>query len=245
TRYRLNALAPIPQMGGTFESGLADRRPVDFLYRARTSARSKPGAEGRDSALLLAALGVEDVAVHTPDSSEYFRDTRLPEKFEGLLPRVHGDRGDRIYRLPYSGLAHLIDPSESVTESPLAAGPPALRRYLAAIHDPKRPPPPLYWPSRSRMELHTPVSRPQLLSVQFNYHPGWRVTQDGKPVPTSADQLGFLLARLEPAAHSHVVLQFQATRETRLFGWLSLLAWTLSLSLCARALWRARRPQGV
>jgi hypothetical protein len=245
TRYRLNALAPIPQLGGTFESGLADRRPADFLYRARTSARSKPGAEGRDSALLLAALGVEYVAVHTPDSSEYFRDTRLPEKFEGLLPRVHEDRGDRIYRLPYSGLAHLISGTEVVSEPPLKAGTGALSRYLAAIHNPSRPAVHAYALSPSRIEVRAAVPPDKLLSVQMNYHPGWQVTQDGKPVSTSADQLGFLLARLEPAADSHVVLQFQATRETRLFGWLSLLAWTISLSLCARALWRARRPQGV
>lgn len=243
TRYRLDAFTSIPQLGGTFESGLADRRPVDFLYRARTSSRSKPGDEGRDSALLLAALGVEYVSVHTADSSEYFRDTRLPEKYEGVLPRVHDNRGDRIYRLPYSGLAHLVDPIDTVVDPPLKAGPRALSRYLAAIHNPRVPRILTYSPSPSKLELRTPVPLGKILSVQMNYHPGWRVTQDGKPIATGSDALGFLLARVEPSANAHVVLEFQATRETRLFGWLSLLAWVVSFALCGRMLWRGWRAR--
>lgn len=241
TRYRLNALTSIPQLGGTFESGLADRRSVDFLYRARSSARSKPGEEGRDAAWLLSALGVQYVAVHNEDSSEYFRDFRLPAKFEGLLPRVHDDRGDRIYRLPYSGLAHLVRPEELPAKSPIEYGAAVLGPYLQAIHDPQRPSPRLYWASRSRIEMRTAIPAGQLLSLQVSYHPGWEVQQDGKPVRTTSDALGFLVAHVSPSVDSRVALQFAASRETKFFGYLSLSAWIASLALFARSLWRNRR----
>ncbi len=240
-RYRLNAITAIPQLGGTFESGLNDRRPVDLFYRARSSARSQPGNEGRDSAWMLSALGAQYVAVHTSASSEYFRDTRLPEKYDGLLPLVYGSRGDRIYRVPYSGLFHLILPGETVSRSPLSEGAGALHSYLAAIHDPRRARPYAFWPTRSRVEMSVAVPPGHLLATQINFHHGWRVTQDGRAVPTSSDALGFLLARVTPSSSSHIVLQFRASLETRLFGWLSLAAWLMSLGFVAREAWRARR----
>ena len=240
TRYRLNAFTSIPQVGGTFESGLKDRRAVDFLYRVRSSARSKPGEEGRDAAWLLSALGVQYVAVHTGDSSEYFRDYRLPGKFEGLLPRVYDDRGDRIYLVPYSGFAHIIPPAAIATRNPIEAGAASLRDYLAAIHDPRRPRPRLVWITPSRAELRTPVPSNQVLSMQVSFHPGWSVRQDGKHRPVTSDALGFLIAPLEPSPDSRVVVEFTASWETRILGCLSLLVWIACAALCAREYWRNR-----
>ena len=240
TRYRLNAITSFPQLGGTFESGLSDRRSVDLFYRARASARTQPGNEGRDAVWILSALGAQYVAVHTAESSEYFRDTRLPGKYDGLLPLVYSSRGDRIYRVPYSGLFHLILPEETVSRSPLSEGAGALRTYLAAIHDPRRVRPYAFWPTRSQARMSVAVPAGHLLATQINFHPGWRVTQDGRAVPTSADALGFLLARVAPSASSHIELRFHASLETRLFGWLSLATWALSLVFAAREAWRAR-----
>jgi hypothetical protein len=240
TRYRLNAFTSIPQLGGTFESGLADRRAADFLYRVRTSARSLHGEEGRDAAWLLSALGVQYVAVHAEDSTEYFRDFRLPEKFEGLLPRVHNNRGDRIYHVPYSGLAHLIPPSAVPTQSVLRAGAGSLREYLTAIHDPHGKSPFVYWPTRSRIEMHTAVPANHVLSMQVSYHLGWQVTQNGKSIPTSSDALGFLVARVEASPDALIAMQFVASWETRLFGCVSLLVWISALAFCAREIWRGK-----
>ncbi|MEP7364796.1 MAG: hypothetical protein ABI972_16195 [Acidobacteriota bacterium] len=238
TRYRLNAFTSISQLGGTFESGLTDRRAADFLYRVRSSARSQPGEEGRDAVWLLSALGVQYVAVHTENSSEYFRDFRLPAKFEGLLPRVYDDRGDRIYRVPYSGLAHLIPPSAVPGQSPLNAGASSLRNYLAAIHDPRVRPPIAYWPTRSRIEIRTAIPADRVLSMQMSYHPGWQVTQGGKPIPTSSDALGFLVAHVDESPDARIVMQFTASWETRLLGILSMLVFVGSLAMCAREWWR-------
>ena len=63
-RFRLNALFPIQQVSGTFESGLKNRIAVDYYYQVRTGEGSKPQEEVIDSRMELAAIGTEYAVIH-------------------------------------------------------------------------------------------------------------------------------------------------------------------------------------
>lgn len=95
-RFRLNSWLDIPQVGGGFESGLTNRRPLDLAYRIRT---------GRDPVAALTALGAEYVVVNGPRSREYYRDFRNPRQFDGALEVAWRDEDDTIYRVPFTSLA--------------------------------------------------------------------------------------------------------------------------------------------
>jgi len=86
-RFRLNSWYDLPQVGGGFETGLRDRKPLDLAYRVRTGKSLHPELE---------ELGVEYLVVHGPKSREYYRD------FHASIPGapVYQIEDDRIYRFP-------------------------------------------------------------------------------------------------------------------------------------------------
>lgn len=97
TRLRLNSWFDVQQIGGTFESGLRNRKPVEASLRIRD--------EEQTPIETLTAMGVEYVAVHGPGSTEHYRDYRFPHKFDGVLQKVYSEGEDFVYRVPFRGLA--------------------------------------------------------------------------------------------------------------------------------------------
>ena len=96
-RLRLNSWFDLQQIGGTFESGLRNRKPVETSLRIRNEEMT-PIEE-------LTALGVEYVAVHGPESIEDYRDYLFPRKFDGVLEKVYSHGDDFVYRVPFHSLA--------------------------------------------------------------------------------------------------------------------------------------------
>ena len=229
-RYRINAWFDLPQVGGTFESGLRNRIPVHFGYQIRTGSGSQPGRDGQDAILQLKALGGEYVVVHGPKSKEHYRDFRNPAKFEGLLESVYRDQDDMIYRLPYSSLAHLVHPEELPEHPPIQGYLQFLQAYVTAIDDPARPKLKTTWRDVGRLDIQGPVPANMLLSVQVSHDAGWTASQDGRPLPIEKDSLGFIVLRPHPAAPTRIELNYRGTGEQRVMAVLSLAAWLGALA---------------
>ena len=101
-RFRLNSWFLLPQAGGTFETGLRHREPLDHIYKVRTNLGSKPGEELKDAVAALEKLGVEYLVVHGTKSDEYYRDFKNPDLYSAL-PVAARFGEDVIYRLPFTG----------------------------------------------------------------------------------------------------------------------------------------------
>jgi hypothetical protein len=242
TRYRLNSWHDIPQLGGTFETGLRNRVPLDVIYQVRTGLGLAPGAEGRGSLLLLKPMGVEYVVVHGPESKEHYRDYKFPAQFEGVAERVYQRDGDRIYKLPFRSYAHLVRREELPEVVPVGLQYEAMTRYVRAMEDSARPPLAARWRGASEMEIEGRIPEGMLVWVQVSHDPGWAASQDGAPVAVDRDVTGFLLIGAKPAERSRILLRFRATAETRLFGVLSALAWIGAIAVAARE-WRRERAR--
>jgi hypothetical protein len=99
TRFRLQSWFDLQQIGGTFESGVRNRKPMETSHEIRN--------EQTTSIQTLTALGVEYVAIHGPGSTEGYRDYRFPCKFDSVLEKVYSQGDNHIYRVPFRGLATL------------------------------------------------------------------------------------------------------------------------------------------
>ncbi len=236
-RFRLNAWSPLPQIGGTFESGLRNRVAVDFYYQVRTGEGSTPEREGLDALRELTILGAEHVAVHSLESEEYYKDFKNPQKFQGLAPiAFQATPHDWIHHLPFSSLAHLVQPKELPTNQYLDTLPP----LYAAIVDPERPK--LAWieehPGRYRIE--GPVRPGDEIFASMNFDPGWRAYQDGVAAPVKANPLGLMQIEVKPRAKTLVVLDYAGTSQQKAFAALSATVWIVSMALWCRSRWRSR-----
>jgi hypothetical protein len=233
-RFRLNSWVDVPQIGGTFETGLVNRAPLDLAYQIRTGIGSNLGEDGRDAVMELKALGVEYVVIHGPKSEEYYRDVANATKFEGLLERVHSDGDNYIYRVPFHSYAHLARPNEL----PIFHYPKSLPAYVAAIDGADRPRLASRWNGPKDLTIEGPVPEGMLVVALVNHSPGWRAEQDGRSVPLEATKLGVILVRARPSAGSLIRLRYAAPREPRVMAAVSGLAWIAALG----ALFRRRKP---
>ncbi len=226
SRYRLNNISDLEQVGGTFETGLRNRTPVHYDYQIRTSIGSKDGFEGSDAVMQLKAMGVEYVIIHGPGSQEFYRDYVHPYKFDALLEQVYAAKGDVIFRLPFKSYANLIHPDEI----PRWARPPNLIvSYVAALEDSNRPALTTRWLNVDNMEIKGTIERDSQVAVRVSWDPGWQAFQDGSPIELSADALGFMLLKAKPAENSTILLHYQGTQEQRRMAGVSGLAWAAAL----------------
>ena len=232
-RFRLNAWFDEPQIGGTFETGLRTRVPLDYLYQIRTGIGSKDGEEGKDAVLQLKSMAVEYVVVHGPKSEEYYHDIRNPTKFDGLLERVHSDGDNYLYRVPFHSYAHLVRPNEL----PIHHHPYWLPPYAAAIDGLDRPHLASTWNGPNELRIDGPVPEGMSVVVLVNHDAGWRAEQDGRPVAIEATKLGVILVRARTSAQSSITLRYEGTLEPRVMAAVSGLAWVVAIG----ALFRRRR----
>jgi len=234
-RFRVATHVDLFRVGGTFETGLQNRAPVHMAYWIRTGGASEPARHTADSLLMLKALGVEYVAIHGPESREFYRDYKNPSMFEGALEKVDQEQGDTIYRVPFRGFAHLIRPEEV----PQWWQPAALPAYVGGIDDPKRLQLETRWTGTGSLEIRGPVPAGYGVALKVTYDPGWKAVQDGVPVALEKDGLGFMQIRARPAAATRIALEYCGTREQKLAGTVSLLAWLA----CAAGVLRSLRSR--
>lgn len=224
-RFRLNSWFEVPQVGGGFESGLANRVPVDLVYAARTG-KADIGRGPIDLLTQLKAMGVEYVVVHGPKSREYYRDFTNPGRFDAALPAVFRMEDDTIYHLPVKSLAHLV----ALEELPEGHRPPQLDAYAAAMDDPERPKLATAWRGTDVLDIRGPCPSGRIVSVQVNWDAGWAAYQDGSPLKVEKDRLGFILLRPAASPAARIELRYEGTLEPRVMAALSLAAWLAALA---------------
>ncbi len=208
-RFRLNSWFPMAQVLGTFDSGLRNRTPLGFDDWFRKVAKMKPGREGEDSIRQLRLMGVEYVVIHGPRSKEFYRDTRKPERFEGVLAPAFRLEDDWIYRVPFQSLAYA---------EPAAARPkwidPEYMEILAANPEPREPMD-VEWTGNGTMRLRGPVAAGRVVQVLVSHSPGWRATQNGTSLKIERDLMGFLRVHAQAASNAEVVLEYHASTEQK------------------------------
>jgi len=225
SRFRFNAWFLYPQIGGVFETGLRNRIPVDIAYQVRTDLGSKPGEEAANSMLQLRALGVEYIAVHGPQSEEYYRDVKYPDKFEGVLEKVWSEGDDRIYRLDPVRYAHLIVPTELPAHPPNGGQFQVLGPYVAAMNDSSRPNLDFQWQGASSATISGPIPAGHLVAVAISFEEGWQAWQDGAAIPIRPNELGFFTVAPRASAQTTISLRYQAPLETRMAAGVSAICW--------------------
>jgi hypothetical protein len=230
TRFRLNSWFELPQVGGTFESGLRNRTPVYWIDHLRWGVYSQPSRRGQDSVLILRLAGVEYIAVHGPGSREHFRDVKQPEQFRGLLPVAFDGGEDVVYRVPFSGPAHLMRPEEMPAKRPVEAEIWRSEPYVKGLDDPARPRLATAWQGPSRLEIRGPAPEGLWVSAMVSYDGGWRATQDGQTLPVEHDAMDYVLLKPRPAGATTIVLEYHPTREHVFMSAVSGLAWLLALA---------------
>jgi hypothetical protein len=229
TRYWFSAFADNPELGGGVDQGRSNPAIANITYAIPYHVGNGP-----DTVALLKACGVRAIAVGGEHTRDFFHDYHDPAKFAGLVPEVWRDGDDVIYEIPGSGsLAHVVSKDDLVTSAPLDF--PALTRYAAAVDaDPKTQ---LVWSSPNRATIESNLVKPQVLSLQISYDPGWRATANGAALPTEKDALGFLA--LEPDCHGSCTIDliYDGGVQRRVMDFLCVLGFTA----CAWILYRQYR----
>jgi hypothetical protein len=221
-RFQANSWVEVQQTGGTFESGLHNRKPVDLAYGIRTGMGLSDADAVRQSIRRLLALGVEYFVVPRLDSQEFYRDFRHVERFEKELTPVDRIGNNWIYQTPFRSFARMFTPEHAWT-------------YEAHLVEEDRLPalgrPEFRWisPVRFRVTNATPNG---ILAVQVNYHEGWRAIQRGRELPLSSGPLGFIQAKSQ--AGDPIDFSFGGTLEQKVFGVISGLTWLGSIALWLR-----------
>jgi hypothetical protein len=236
-RYRLNSWFDVPQVGGAWESGLTNRAPVDLAFQVRSGIGSKPGHRLEDALIEMKEMSVQYLVIHGPKSREYYRDAVNSVEFNGLPVAWH-EQDDTIYDIGAASLAHIVFPGEL----PKYKTPSAIAALAAAIDDPARPRLGAAWQDQNTLRITGTVPVDSSVYVHVSHHPGWRATQDGRPIAVEQDHLGFMQVKTSPAAQSTIELHYTGTLEQRVMAVISGLAWLCGLAGLAMRRDRRRAP---
>jgi len=189
TRFWFNAFADNPQLGGGFDQGRSNPAIAGVTY-----AIPYLQGNGPDTVALLKAYGVRAVAVGGKGSRDAYRDYNDPEKFAGVVPEVWRDGSDAIYEIPGTGsLAHVVRKEELVIGSLFDW--PALRLFAAGL-DRNDGHAQMNWNGPNHASIQVELTKPEVVSVQVSWDPGWRASLNGAALAIHHDALGLMV--LEP-----------------------------------------------
>lgn len=224
SRFRINSWFDLPQTGGVFETGLRNRLPAEMAFQIRTDLNSAAGEEAANSIRQLRAMAVEYIVIHGPGSEEFYRDFKLPAKFDGVLEKVWNEEADSIYRLTPMRYAHLVRPSELPAR--VASPYKSLQPYVDALTDPGRPVLAFKWSSNSDAMIEGTFPEEYKVAVAVSYEKGWRATQGGQELEVVPNSLGFLTISPHPSLNAPIKIHYSPPLETVLFSFVSLITWS-------------------
>src|SRR5262249_12447550 len=112
-----------------------------------------------------------------------------------------------------------------------------VRRYGEALD--RSAPAPFEWRGPNRARIHARLAPGEIVSVQVNYHPGWRAFVGGAPARVLEDGIGLLVIEPTCVGDCEIDLQYDGGLEARFCRAISC---TILLLLPALRLpWRIRR----
>jgi hypothetical protein len=186
---------------------------------------------------MLKALDTQYVAIHGPQSREYYRDFVKPERITSALPVVYHEEDDTIYALPAHSLAHYVNSSELPGRDP-GEHPRGLEPYVAAREDAARPVLRTSWRDNNTLAIDGTMDAGKLIAVNMNYDSAWHASQDGREVPIETDNLGFMVLRPTAASATHIEMRYRVGAEPRVMAAISALTWIGAAA--GLFLWRKR-----
>jgi hypothetical protein len=239
TAFWLNAFSATPQLIGCCDQGQSMPILDEVPYKVNSAVNARYTEAGID---YLRALGVQALVVNGPTSTDEYKDIRVPERFDGVMPLLHRENGDAIYSvLPLgTSLAHVLRPDELVPHRP--AGKFAysdILRYVQAAGDTTRPPAAFEWLSGNRARIRARLDPGDLLSVQVAWFPGWKAAVHGAPQPVSADGMGFLVIQPRCQGNCEIDLSWTGRGDLPLAAVVSL----ATLGLLAALIFRRRAEE--
>jgi hypothetical protein len=239
TSFWLNAFSTTPQLIGCCDQG----QSMAVLNAVPYKVNSAVGSVYTEAGIhWLRALGVQAFVVNGPASTDEYKDVREPERFDGLIPLLHRENGDSIYSVLPRGtsLAHVVRAAELV---PVRVPPrfeyPDIQRYALATTDAARAPAAFEWVSGSRARVHAKLQAGEVISVQNAWFPGWKATVGGRPIPVSADGMGFIVLQPGCQGECEVDLVWSGRGDRLISAMISLAA----LGLVVMMIWRRPQPE--
>lgn len=158
TAFWLNAFSSTPQLNGCCDQG----QSLAVLNEVPYKVNSPEGGNTTESAATwLRALGVQAMVVSGIESTDEYKDIRVPQRFEGALPLLHRENGDAIYAVLPRGtsLAHVVRAGELVpVRTPPKFEYPDIQRYALATTEGSRAPAPIEWIGASRARVRARYS---------------------------------------------------------------------------------------
>ena len=192
--FWLNLFSDVAQIRGGLDQSATNPWWEHAAYQINT------GEDGSLAVLWAKAFNVRYILVNYPESSDPFHDYAHPEKFEGLLPPVYDQGGNKVFQVPIlsSDLVVAIDLREMRSLPPLqsAADKESLQRYIDLIERGRRIS--YSWKRIDELTIETDLGEGEAILVKMTYDGGWRVHSEGKRVLMKPDNLGFMLLEPEP-----------------------------------------------
>jgi hypothetical protein len=147
----------------------------------------------------MKAYAAHAVAIGGPQSREWYKGFKFPDRFRDRLPLLWSSGDDFIYRVPerVPGLARVVRKSDLVRHPPvngIDVG--EMRPFVAALDDPALPVASWQWHDTNTAAIRATLTPEQVIAVALNYHKGWHASVAGKNVPVRSDGLGFVV--IEP-----------------------------------------------
>ena len=239
TSFWLNSFTDTPQVMGCCDQGLA--MPVlsyaPYFVNDRHSSPQLAQA-------WLQALGAQALVVNGAGSTDEYKDIQAPERYRGALPVLHEENGDTIYAVSQApaSLAHVVRPGEPVAvpvrgqkirDSEVV-------RYAQALADPSRASAAWQWVRGSEGRVRATLQPDDLVSVQVAWFRGWRAEVRGRPVPLSADGLGFILVQPHCQGDCEITLRWTGSPDYWFAAGLSLASLAFAVWMLAKS--DVRRP---
>jgi hypothetical protein len=232
--FWLNAWSDTPQVTGCCLPGMPN--PMSWIVGYQVPSGDGAGEHDAEYALLwMRAFGAQAVSVGGPGTRDSYRDWARGNKFEGVLPKLREDGGDRIYRIPSrtASLAHVMNAADLVSRAPYnGVDVEPLRPYVRALEDPALPIAEWKWTDRATASIAATLAPGQLISVQETYSHGWHASVAGHAVRLWRDALGLMTIDAACTGACTVTLHFDGGPEAKT---LRILSWVVALLLAGWA----------
>jgi hypothetical protein len=210
----------LPEVVGGSDQGMQTMLPALARYQLRL------GTDPQRDVYWLQSFGADAVMFHDRNSEEIYHEVADPRKFMGLLPVIHDQNGDIVYRVPRRpGLARVVDeqrishlgwiPWNNEDKEQLRAYAETVEAIDAPAHYTR--------PALDEIRISATTGPGQSVLMQENYDPGWKAFVDGKAARIETDIMGFMRVRPDPGTHQ-IRFTYGMSIESRIGMWISVMS---------------------
>lgn len=232
TQFWFSAFTDTPEVGGGFDQGEINPISRGAIYQI-LSGQGAGEHEAEYAILWLRAFGAHAVQAGGPRTRDFYHPYVNGNKFRNALPELWREGDDAIYLIPSRtlSLAHVMTREDLVKRPPInGIDVEEVRRYDAALEHAAYPDAPFVWRTQHSAEILAQLQRGQVVSVQENFHPGWKASVNGSPVAVEKDGLGHIVIAPACEGECRINLVYDGGLEARVARWLcgtTILCWVI------------------